>query len=300
MSIAFDEYAAIRAMNASTLVKGFKSMLALKRAVDGARAEETAAMRLGQNYHRLILEPEEFRRCCVVQPDFANNPDNVDKNGKRSSSPRTSWAIAQAESFASTNAGKSIVSQKDYDKSLAMLKSLSTHPKISDWLVRAETEVTLQGVVGDTPCKARVDLLIRDECLFDLKGTSDCRPHIFCALACRLHYPERMGFYQELVRQELGIKLPVKLIVAETQGDFDRCVYTMDQEVLDHGFGRMSRLILQYEEAQKTNRWPGVDEGKQEIPFAAPNWWMPPDGEDGMLDWADIGSESESPQEAYF
>ena len=298
--LTFDEYAKVERMNASTLVQGFKSMLSLKRAIAKDKPEETAAMRFGQQYHELILEPDEFKRRCVVMPDFKSDPENQRWDAKQKKHVRsyhkTKWVTEKEAEFAKENAGKECIPQKDFDRAVSMLESLQSKPEIVEIIGKAKKEQTFFGTICNTECKGRVDLFLPGSCIVDLKGTNNISPNLFSSLACRLHYPEKMAFYQELVRQETGEKLPVKLIVVETSGDFDRAIYTMDQETLDHGLGRMSRLLLQYEDAKKSGVWHGVDEGKDAIPFRTPNWFMPPDGEDDLVDWVEIESVVDDPE----
>ena len=280
----WQQYIADPRMNASTLVHGFKSLRSLKRAIDGGAIEETAAMRFGQQYHSLILEPDEFNRTHVVMPNFAKSEHNVDKDGKRSTSGNTKWCKHAKAEFCRQHAGKSIIDQEKFDNALSMIESINSKVKARQLIEESNKEITVTGRIAHTDCKGRLDLISR-QAITDIKGTNSVAPSLFGELACRLHYPEKMAFYRELVRQRTGQILPVYLIAVETAGDFDCAVFELPEILLDHAIGKVSRLMLEYENAVRFDQWPGVDRGEEVLQFHVPNWYMPEDG-DG-LDWGD-------------
>ena len=284
--VGWDEYCQDGRMNASTLVQGFKSMKSLQRAIQGKKPEETAAMRFGQSYHQLILEPEEFRRTHVIMPDFKNSEDNVDGKGKRSNSANTKWCKDAKKKFAEEHSEKAVIGEYDYCRAIDMIKAINLRPRAVELIDGAMRETTLFGEIYGVACKGRLDLLKPGDSITDLKGTNDATPTIFGSLACRLNYPEKMAFYRELVKQNTGETLPVYIICQETEGDFDTVVYPIREPVLEHAFGRVCKLLLQYKDAVKQDKWPGVDGGANEIEFHVPNWWMP-DSSDDELEWAD-------------
>lgn len=277
--IGFDVYSDVDRMNASTLVMGFKSMLSLKRAIDGDKPEETAAMRFGQQYHTVILEPDRFAETHVVMPDYKSHPDNVKADGKRSYR-KTTWVDDRETEFLKQNKGKAIIDQKQYDRTMRMIESLQTSKVAMDIIQSHRREVTVYGEIEGVPCKGRIDLL--GETITDLKGCADATPFAFGTMACRLRYPEKLSFYRELVRQTTGKTLPVFIIAVETDGDFDRVVYPMGEAELDAGFSRMCRLLREYKDAKDQDCWTGVDKGAATVPFVTPNWAMP---EDDGLEW---------------
>lgn len=283
--VHFDEYSNDPRMNASTLVHGFKSMRSLKRAIDGKKPEPTPALRFGQQYHTLILEPEEFRRTHVVMPDYKNDPENVDAKGNSSRNANTKWVKAAKSKFIEDNLHKAIVEQADFERGLKMIEALSQRPRVMELLKGTQREVTLYGNINGVDCKGRLDLLAGH--ITDLKGTKNAEPRWFGRDACKLWYPEKLAFYQQLVKQNTGETLPVYVIAQETGGDFDTVVYPIRQPVLEVAFGRVCKLLCEYKNARDQDKWPGVDGGEAEIEFHVPNWYMPSNSEDDDLEWAD-------------
>ena len=278
---SFEAYRNDPCMNASTIVHGFHSLKRLKRAIDGSERPATPEMIFGQMYHCAILEPEQFKATYQVLPDFKSHPDNKKADGERSFNS-TKWSKAQTEKWLQENGDP--ITQDELSRIDSIVDSLRSHDSITEILRQSRKEVTLHGKICHTEFKARVDLLDLDGewGITDLKGTNDVSPWKFGSLACRLHYPERLAIYRKLAEQEFGRVLPVHIAAVETDGDFDRALFPIREPILDHAFSRVSRLVLEYEDAMKSGKWPGIDKGAPIVEFAVPNHWMPAE----EMDWS--------------
>lgn len=279
--MTFEEYKAIPAMNASTLVHGFKSMRALKAAIDQGDEAPTKAMRFGSQYHVKILEPRVFEQAYCVMPNFASHPDNADKKGNPSTSAATFFVKQRTREFQSyaSERGQQIIKQQDFDTCLKMCKSVYANSFASQLIDQSKSEVTLEGEIEGVPFKGRLDL-IRPGILSDVKSCASAADHAFGKSAANLRYGFRMGLYRELYRQNYSEPFEEAFLIAvESGGDFDCCVYQMPEAVLDDGFDNACRLLTRYKECLESGVWPGVDAGEDFVPLYVPNWAMPADEE---------------------
>lgn len=276
----FDEYRAMQGMNASTLVKGNKSMLALKNAMDGT-SSQTRAMATGTTVHAMVLEPELFAEKFAVMPAFNLMEENVTAKGDRSTNWGTAFCKQRSQEFLREcqQNGITVVSREDYDIGMRIIEAIGANDAAKEMVANCEKEVVLTGEIGGVVCKARLDLC-GDSLISDLKTTSDCSPHAFGRTAANLRYGFRLGFYAALWRQNFSGDPSVHMIAVETAGDFDCCVYDVPEAVLDDGLVQARRLIDRYKECLESGVWPGVDGGDRSLDLWVPNWAMPDDEEE--------------------
>jgi hypothetical protein len=284
--VDWEDYCQRTEMNPSTLVAGCKSMLALKRAIDGGGRVESNAMRLGSGIHALLLEPEQFEsRFCVV-PDFHTDDGNTTANGLPSQSKATSYYKLKLKEFASNNYGKTFLSRKQYDDALTCIEAIRSRPRMSRLLDKSKKEVTLLGSISGVPFRGRVDILSK-KVLCDVKTTPNVEPHAFGRSFVNLRYDFKLAIYRELARQN-GFDVEVSVIAQESSGDFDNVYYPVPDIVLDNAWTKVLSVLSKYITAKQTGKWHGVDGGKSKLNLVVPQWSMEDSGEE--LDW---GAESE-------
>jgi hypothetical protein len=284
-TICWEDYCNIKRMNGSTIVAGFKSMLRLKRSIDGGYPEETNVMRIGTGVHALLLEPNQFASRFVIMPDYHLDADNVTGKGERSESKATSYYKSRCREFFTSNRDKLILSQEDFNKSWNCIAALRSRPAIRKHLEGANTEVTVLGEIEGVEFKGRLDIL-QPSAIVDLKTTNDVTPRTFGRTFANFRYGEKLAIYRELVRQNsVGLR-DVFIIAQEPDGDFDNCVIPIPDVVLDNGLDRVQRLVRKYKECLASNVWPGVDGGEAEIPLYVPQWAMEDSGEE-LVEWSE-------------
>jgi exodeoxyribonuclease VIII len=294
-TIAWEDYCNIKRINPSTLVAGCKSMLRLKRAIDGGFPEETKAMRLGTGIHALLLEPEEFEsRFCVV-PSFNLDAENVTGKGERSESKATSYYKAKVAEFQSLNRGKSFLDRTQYDQALACIEALNSRKHFVELVHESNKEVTVYGEIECVPFKGRLDLL-HPACICDLKTTFDVAQ--FGRTFTSLEYAFKLSIYRELVRQNTVGLRDVKVIAQETKDDFDNAMFVVPSDILDNAFSRVLLVVNQYKQALADDVWPGWDRGEDECEIEIPYWARRQMEE---IDWSGVEvGEATEPQESYF
>lgn len=277
--IPFDEYQRIQRMNPSTLVHGLHSMKRLKRAIDGDVKPTTKAMQLGTCAHVLLLEPDEFAKRFVVMPDFHLDEANVDAKGNRSESKMTNYVKRRRAEFDA--GGRETVTEFEYRTAWRMICAIQDHHSAPGYLSGGVAEYTVQGEIGGELCKGRLDYC-KPDCIVDVKTTNSLAR--FGKTFANMSYGFKMAFYQELVRQEVGRKLPVYIVAQEDRDDFDTAVFDVPQAVLDNGLANVRRVMLQYQICRIKDDWPGYDRGEPTMQIDVPLWSM---NEEDCLDWSE-------------
>lgn len=287
-NVTWNAYKQIRKINASTLVHGCHSMLRLKRAIDGNIEYKSDAMRLGSGVHVLTLEPDAFEERYVVMPDFHLDAENMraakSKNesddDRRTQSKATSYYKSKVKEFYANAGEKEPIARYEYDTALMCIEAIRSRPAMVELLEHANTELTLEGIICGVEFKGRVDGLTPTT-LFDLKTTRNAERERFGVDFFRMKYDFKMAIYRELVRQSTVGLRDVKIIAQETSGDFDNCLYVLDDFTLDQAFKEVERVIERYKQALAEDYWPGCDQGVAEVPLYVPNFAM----RDEEIDW---------------
>jgi len=292
-NISWTDYCNIKRMNGSTIVAGMKSMLRLKRCIDGGYPEESNVMRIGTGVHALLLEPQAFIDRFVIMPDFHLHQENMraaknkseSDDDRRTESKATNYYKQRRDEFISSNQGKSILPQETFNSCLKCIAALRSRPAIRKHIDGANTEVTVLGEIECVEFKGRIDIL-KPSAIVDLKTTNDVTPRLFGRIFANFHYGEKLAIYRELVRQNTAGERDVFIIAQEPDGDFDNCVIPIPDAVLDNGLERVKRLVRKYKECLATNVWPGVDGGEDEVPLYVPQWAMEDSG-DELVAWSE-------------
>jgi hypothetical protein len=288
--IPWDEYCTVKRMNPSTLVAGCHSMLSLRNLVREGFKEETNAMRMGSGAHALLLEPQEFCNRFCVMPDFHLSEQNLREaknkmesdEDRRTDSKATKFYKREVAAFVAEYPDKTIIGQTQYDQCLRAIESIWARPKMRELVESSAKEVTIYGEILGVECKGRLDLLNKTT-IADLKTTPNVHKKAFGRRFADLRYDFKLAFYRELVRQNWGGVLEVQLITQELGGDFDNALVPVPSIVLDNAWDKVVEVMKDYKRCQETDRWPGVDGGKDYYELEVPNWAMDGDEE---FDWS--------------
>lgn len=276
------EYRALPEMNASTLVCGLKSMLHLRRAIDGEIIYDSPDITLGIAAHVLLLEPEQFNDRYCTAPDFHLDDANCTDKGIQSESKATKYVKRKLTEFRHNNAEKTILTQDEMLRCQNCIAAIRNREKLCESLSECQKEVVLFGNIFGVECKGRVDAHNRD-ILYDLKTTRDASPVQFGRRFASLHYAFKLAFYRELLRQN-GCDCEVKVIAQETSGDFDNVLYHVPNIVLENEMQRIERVMTSYRQCLATGEWHGVDGGAEQMDIYIPQWALEDAGDELIWD----------------
>lgn len=256
--VSFAEYLAIKAVSASDLKQiriSPRHYWRMRQLGD----QDSDTLREGRACHTAILEPDRFLRDYVLW-------DGDRRAGK-------TW-----EAFKVAAGKRTILTQAQYDKALAMRDAARTHPVAGPLLKRlTDSEVPLQWTHPrtGTACKGRMDG-IGERLLLDIKSAHDIRPHAFAAAAYRLGYHLQLAWYSDgLVATGRELET-VKILVVQSKEPFDVAVYDFGTQAHKRGVDEYEAALDTLLACRASNVWPGIaDEG--EIDFQLPAWSQPHD-----------------------
>lgn len=192
--LAREDYDALDAINASALKRIARSPAAFKY----AKAQpETLAQKGGTMTHAAVLEPERFKRDCVVMPNFHGGM--LDENAKAAGYAGGKTAKA---AWLAAHAGRTIVDAAIRTEVLGITDAVWESDAARALLQSGRSEVTLvwRDVVGNLLCKARLDHLVekpksRGWTIADLKKTRSTDWHEFQREVTKYRMHVQAGFY---------------------------------------------------------------------------------------------------------
>lgn len=254
----YEDYAAIPAMNWSTLKKGAASMLHLQHAIESDDDGDTTARAVLRLNHAAVLEPS------TLATDFA-----IWTGDRR--------AGKEWELFKSTHAARQIVKSDEMDAAREIAAAVTRHGAARELISGALTEHVIEWTDAETGvrCKARLDVYQPGKAIADLKGDATTDEFAFARRVGQLIYYGQAAWYQMAVEAKYGVRLPCYLIPYEQKPPTDVAVFEVDEDWLKPGRELCHRLLRQYVEARNTGVWPGRYSGIQTLP--SPPKYINPD-----------------------
>lgn len=248
MSIPFEDYRAIEAVNFSTLKAIHKSPAHYRHALMAPR-QDTTRLLLGRAVHTAVLEPDRFPLDYVVF-------DGSRRAGK-------AW-----DEFCEINDGKGVLKAEEYRLCLAIRDSVRSHPRASRLLVdgEAETTHTWRDEVTGIDCKCRMDWLAPGH-LADLKTAASTDPWEFAASSARYLYHCQHAFYEMAVPE---CDLEHYTIAVEMEPPHDVAVFHLPEWVMDEGRLLVREWLDRLAWCRERDQWPGRCEHEQDLDL--PKW----------------------------
>jgi len=260
--IPFGEYQNWKAINATSVKAGAKSMLHMKAVMDGDGQRDTAALSMGRMIHDKVLEPDK------------PTPYEV-YDGRRAGKAYDEWK--------ELNKGKVAVKQGEAEIVSRVAASVAENPESRLILSESAREVSI--VWSDSRyglAKARLDLLAATF-FADLKTTSTIDIRQFQSqFWSKYRYDLQLGWYYEGLQQLAQGKtgLTAYIISAETQSPFDVAIYQADRDVLEIGRIEAVEIATRYHGCCGIGMYPGVARDLI-LPLQVPDWkkpdWSPND-----------------------
>jgi hypothetical protein len=287
MSIAFEDYSNIEAMNWSTLKQIDISPAWLKHRIDHPEeSDDKAAWRQGRTTHCATLEPERFIDDYVVEPDFAQMAR--DKFGSlRTKEAQLYRDVNSAEWFEKNNRpGVEVISQSEMDIALRSARAIRANPIAARLLERSKCEQVIRWHDPETgiECKGRVDI----NCgrIVDLKTTRRSTIREILADAVRFGYHGQVAWYHDgAVLSGVLPKdspLPAAIFVNASANTTFADVAVLDMSLVPWTFEagqRLYRKLIQlYMGCKIADKWPGM--APAIVPWTLPDWAMLENGED--------------------
>lgn len=221
--------------------------------------KDTPALRFGRMFHLACLEPDEFKRMYVVEPDFG------DCRYKNNKDARNAWLADNAE--------KESLTADEHDRLLGMSAAILQHPASRALLRGGQSEVTLRwnDQYTNLACKARADYFIEDKgVVVDLKTTESGDSDSFARSVWNYRYHVQDALYRAGFA---ACGKPIQhfaLVTVEKEPPYAVAVYTLDAQAVEAGYTAARKDIETMQWCLEHNSWPGYSSGVEQL--SLPKW----------------------------
>ena len=284
MSIHYDvpwsDYLTWPQMNPSTLKHGAKSMLRLRRAIEGECKPAIINVAVGNAVHCIIAGELEERYS--VMPAFENHTANCTATGAPSTSKATKFYKEQSAIWRLENEGKEELNEVQLHTAVKVANLV--RKRAGRLIDESKQEVVLTGEICGVEMKTRLDGLILNgpnATIWDLKTTSDISDAAFFRIFDRLGYGFSASVHVELLKQN-GYEMTEYLIIAaEVQDDYDVRIITVPLQLMDNVISKVKEIATAYRIAKENDCWPGLPDA----PLSVSNWAMDQWESENELQW---------------
>ncbi len=250
------EYRAVKAINATAIKAGRKSMLHMHHALTKGK-DATPAMRWGSLLHGQLLQPDE--KPVVLWP------------GRR--------AGKEWEAFKAANDGAEILIQSEYDKlmgeraeQLNAVQMIRTHPEASAELAGCSFESALKwDEPGIGPCKALLDAwkpgpdAWTPGVVIDIKCSREIDERAFWSSSWHAGTHLQLAWYMRGLRANGHDVSRAVIIAQESAPPFDVAVFDADPPLLAYGEKECLRIARDYRMAEKRGYFPGAHVNRRQL-----------------------------------
>lgn len=253
----YEEYAAVDALNGSTIVEMRKSPMKYKHNRENPKPT-TPALFLGTLMHRMILEPHLDNEIAVwgVEEEQKTRRGGV-------------W-----EAFRIANEGKIILTIPEFNSVEGVAVGVLNNEPIRQYAhAEGPTEVCMfwRDPLSGRRMKARLDKLIPStDTIFDLKSTRDCQSFKFGAQSYALGYHIKAALYMEGYQTLTGLLPKFRIGAIEKVAPFESVTFRITPDVFAQGWDELHSLIRKIEECEKSGDWPA--EHPEETDLLLPAW----------------------------
>lgn len=253
----FEEYAAVDALNGSSLMHLRRSPMRYRHELDHP-TKPSPAMILGTATHRLILEPDRVGDFAV----WGTLPEEKVRQGKV-------W-----ENFKSLNAGAMIVTKAERDAMVGMAVGARRNLPIMKYATaKGKTEVSMfwRDPVSGRRFKGRLDKIMDvGHMIFDLKSTRDCHSRPFSGQSYALGYHIKMALYWDGYRILTGHAPKMHIGAIDSKAPHESATYRITKDVILQGLEELAELLETLRECEKTDTWPPAHQ--EETDLIIPAW----------------------------
>lgn len=221
--------------------------------------EESASLDFGTALHGLCLEGDSG---VVVIPEHV-----LSKSGSRSGG---AW-----KDFEEQHAGKILMKSHEFAPVEKMLAAIQRHELARTLMFdrAGQNEVSFRWYCKDTGIRrrARLDRLLDDEVIVDLKSTNDCRPGEFVKSIVKFGYHSQAAYYQDAIESLIGKRIPFVFVAVEKKPPYGCECVRLDEEFLEIGREENLRLLERLADCRNSGNWETLTHG-QLVTLAPPSW----------------------------
>lgn len=228
--IPYDEYFRLPAINCSAIKYGFRSPYHMDMYLQGNLREDKSAYSFGNCFHQFILENDKFKKETYIMPEMGPDDEKWDMRKKLHKELREHHLIEAN--------GRELITPSDYEKMQMMKESLYKHNiarKIMDMKGYNEKTILWKNVDLDINCKGKLDRLIPESFICDLKTTKDASPYGFLKDFEKYQYKVQAAVYTDGLMSIGYEELPFIFIAIEHSPPYYCNIYEVSQEKINEG-----------------------------------------------------------------
>lgn len=210
--------------------------------------EEKAAFTEGSFVHTLILEPDK------VTSDYAVFP-GMRRAGK------------EYEKFKEDNVGKTIITVPQVQRCEKLFASFKKHPMAMELIKNGQAEESYVAELQGIPCKARVDYIVSNRYIVDVKTTSmPSDVELFRQTVSQYGYDLSAALYKQIAEVSSEVKtndFPIHsygyrydfywLVLSKT--DYQCHVYKASQKTMQQGQIQVAKALNLYKKCTESGIW---------------------------------------------
>lgn len=212
--------------------------------------EPTPALKFGQLFHKLLLQPESFADEFAVAVEC----------NRRTKSGQALW-----EKFSEESAGKTIITADEFALAVEMCTALKNNAWVSKMLKgEKEKEFFWTDEMTGEECKCRTDLLFEVLMdgepvllVIDFKTAAEADTESFIRAAINNGYDFQAAMYTEGVRANTHKKVLFVFVVIEKKPPYAINVLQADTLLLRRGGDLFREAIGIYHDCKETGNWYG-------------------------------------------
>lgn len=209
--------------------------------------ESTAALIFGNAYHTLILEPERFKEeYFTLDRDAMPKPESDFRN-----SENKAWK----ERELAKNAGKTFLSNEDWQTLFGMKEALENYPNFMFLLANGVAEESYFAEIDGQGVRVRPDYVSKFG-IVDLKTCQDASPEAFGRDAAKLKYLIQAALYTDVVTAfRDGDELPFFFLAQEKTAPYVPQMYRVPSYLIEAGRAQYEDVLRALFTAQTTDIW---------------------------------------------
>jgi hypothetical protein len=219
--------------------------------------EPTDELVFGQLFHAALLEPETAFANVAVRPEGL---DGRTKEGK-------AWAAEHT--------GKPIISWKNHQAILGMIRSVEAIPNMVDALAYGMHEQALFAefaLGGTVRRKGKLDLITKGAAIIDFKTTTNASKDGFAKAIGNYGYARQAAYYLDLCKDNGMDKSEFVFVAVEKEPPYCAGVYVLDQDSIAWGRKQYIELLQRFMQCRDSGEWPGYP--TEPTMISLPQWAM--------------------------
>ena len=215
----------------------------------------TKTMDFGTAFHYALLQPDDYPKVVKVGPDINKNTTEY-----------KAWRKEHEHHI--------VIDKKQEDAVQRMLQSLTRHKKsiaLMNSPGKAEQAIRWQHAKTGIWCKCKIDYLLENPAIVDIKCCSNSNPAEFSRSCGQLDYHCQAAFYKDAVYDLTGIEADFIHIAVGMEPPYECLVYKLDKEAIDTGREMNEQTLRRLKDCRDSDVWDS-EYADRIVELSLPRW----------------------------